>query len=91
MIENFFEILDCKLRICKDFEITRTIYSNSERSQQSLCFFKLFLQVSQIIKIKITIIQIQIGSQKPTGKEINLKKNDYLFDKPKFGISDNTK
>ena len=44
-----------------------------ERSQQFLCFFKLFLQVSQFIKIKITIIQIQIGSQKPTGKELNLR------------------
>ena len=33
------------------FEITRTIYSNSERLEQSLvteCFFNLFLQVSQI-------------------------------------------
>ena len=35
-------------RICKIFEITRTIYSNSERSEQFLvteCFFNLFLQV----------------------------------------------
>ena len=33
------------------FEITRTIYSNSERSEQFLvteCFFNLFLEVSQI-------------------------------------------
>ena len=35
----------------KIFEITRTIYSNSERSEQFLvteCFFNLFLEVSQI-------------------------------------------
>ena len=38
-------------RICKIFEITRTIYSNSERSEQFLvteCFFDLFLEVSHI-------------------------------------------
>ena len=46
-----FEIQGWKPRICKIFEITRTIYSNSERSQQFLvteCFFNLFLEVSQI-------------------------------------------
>ena len=35
----------------KNFEITWTIYSNSERSEQFLvteCFFNLFLEVSQI-------------------------------------------
>ena len=35
----------------KNFEVTRTIYSNSERSEQFLvteCFFNLFLEVSQI-------------------------------------------
>ena len=35
----------------KFFEITRTIYSNSERSEQFLvteCFFNLFLEVSHI-------------------------------------------
>ena len=39
--ENFF----------KNFEITRTICSNSERSEQFLvtqCFFNLFLEVSQL-------------------------------------------
>ena len=39
------------LRICKNFEITRTIYSNTERSGQFLvteCFFNLFLEVSHI-------------------------------------------
>ena len=38
-------------KICKNFEITRTICSNSERSEQFLvteCFFNLFLEVSQI-------------------------------------------
>ena len=37
--------------ICKLVEITRTIYSNSERSEQFVvteCFFNLFLEVSQI-------------------------------------------
>ena len=36
--------------ICKNFEITWTIYSNCERSEQFLvteCFFDLFLEVSQ--------------------------------------------
>ena len=35
----------------KNFEITRTIYSNSERSEQFLvteCFFNLFMEVSHI-------------------------------------------
>ena len=38
-------------RICKNFKIPRTIYSNSERSEQFLvteCFFNLFLEVSHI-------------------------------------------
>ena len=38
-------------RICKIFDITRTISLNSERSEQCLvteCFFNLFLEVSQI-------------------------------------------
>ena len=38
-------------RICKIFEITRTIYSNSESSEQfsvTECFFNLFLEVSHI-------------------------------------------
>ena len=40
-----------KPRIRKIFEITGTIYLNSERSEQFLateCFFNLFLEVSQI-------------------------------------------
>ena len=47
----FFEIWDWRPRICKKFEITRTIYSSSERSEQFLvteCFFNLFLEVFQI-------------------------------------------
>ena len=46
-----FEIRGWRLRICKIFEITRSIYSNSERSEHFLvteCFFNLFLEVSQI-------------------------------------------
>ena len=38
-------------RICKNFEITRTIYSCSERSEQLFvteCFFNLFLEFSHI-------------------------------------------
>ena len=48
-LEFFFEIRCWRSRICKMFEITRTIYSNIERSEQFLvteCFFNLFLQVS---------------------------------------------
>ena len=48
---NTFEIQGWRPRICKNFEITRTIYSNSERSDQFLvteCFFNLFLEVSHI-------------------------------------------
>ena len=46
-----FEIRGWRPRISKIFEITRTIYSNSERSEQFLvteCFFNLFLDVSHI-------------------------------------------
>ena len=51
VIAKTFEIRGWWLRICKIFEITRTIYSNSEGSEQFLvteCFFNLFLEVSQI-------------------------------------------
>ena len=47
-------------KIFKIFEITRTIYSNSERSEQLLvteCFFNLFLEVSHVSKIRKIIIQ----------------------------------
>ena len=46
---NFFEIRGWRPRICKNFEIIRTICSNSGRSEEFLvteCFFKLFLEVS---------------------------------------------
>ena len=42
-------------------EITLTIFSNSERSEQFLvteCFFNLFLEASQISKNRTIIIQI---------------------------------
>ena len=45
------EIRDWRPRILKIFEITRTIDSNSERSEQFLvteCLFNLFLEVSHI-------------------------------------------
>ena len=46
-----FEIQGWRPRTCKNFEITRTIYSNSERSEQFLvteCFFNLFVDVSDV-------------------------------------------
>ena len=46
-----FEIRGWRLRICKIFGITRTIYSNSERSEQIFvteCFFNLFLEFSHV-------------------------------------------
>ena len=48
-IEKKFWNWGWRLRIFKTFEITRTAYSNSERSEQFLaieCFFSLFLEVS---------------------------------------------
>ena len=48
VIEKTFEIRGWRQRICKNFEITRTIYSNSETSEQFLvteCVFNLFLEV----------------------------------------------
>ena len=50
-LSKTFEIRGWRPRICKIFEITRTIYSNSERSEQFLvteCFFNLFLEVSHV-------------------------------------------
>ena len=47
--QKTFKIRGWRPRICKRFEITRTIYSNSARSKQFLvteCFFNLFLEVS---------------------------------------------
>ena len=51
VIEKTFEIRGWRPRIWNLFEITRTIYSDSERSEQFLvteCFFNLFLEVSYI-------------------------------------------
>ena len=51
VIEKNFEIRGWRPRIYKNFEITRTIYSNSERLEQFLvteCFFNLFLDVLHI-------------------------------------------
>ena len=45
-VRKSFEIGGWRLRICKIFEMTRTIYSNSEQSEQFLiteCFLNLFL------------------------------------------------
>ena len=50
-----FEIRGWRPRICKIFEITRTIYSNSERSEQFLvteCFFNLFLEFLRSNKLE---------------------------------------
>ena len=51
VMEKTFEIRGWRPRIFKIFEITRTIYSNSEKSEQFLvteCFFNLFLEVSHV-------------------------------------------
>ena len=48
--EKTFEIQGWRPRICKFFEITRTICWNGETSEQfwvTECFFNLFLEVSQ--------------------------------------------
>ena len=45
----------------KFFEITRTVYLSSERSEQCLvteCFSNLLLEVSHIQKIRTNIVQI---------------------------------
>jgi len=49
-----------------------------------------FLDVSQIIKIKSKQLKLKLklGIYR---KRAYLKNYDYLYDKPKFGISDNTK
>ena len=51
VMEKTFESRGWKPRILKNFEIPRTIYSNSGRSEQLLvteCFFNLFLEVAHI-------------------------------------------
>ena len=60
--EKTFEIRGRRPRICKIFEITRTIYSNSERSEQFLVtewFFNLFLKVSHCQ----TFLTLILGSE----------------------------
>ena len=49
MIMKIFYKFDAEdwLRICQKFEITRTIYSNVERSEQFLKLNNLLLEVSQ--------------------------------------------
>ena len=59
--QDFFLKFQAEGLTCKFFEITRTIYSNSERSEQFLvteCFFTFFLEVSYIQWIRTIIIQI---------------------------------
>ena len=59
--EKPLEIRGWRPRICKIFEITRTIYTNSARSEQFLetdCFFNLFLEVPHILWTRKIIIQI---------------------------------
>ena len=71
------------LRIFKIFEITRTIYSNSERSEQLLvteCFFNLFLEVSQIKLIRTIIIQI--GKKKIGFRNMQEKLVKKIFQRP---------
>ena len=53
-----FEIRGWRPRICKIFEITRTIYSNSERSEQFLvteCFFNLFLRPNKLEQLEFKL------------------------------------
>ena len=55
IVRKTFEIRGRKPRISKVFEITRTIYSNSERSEQFMvtdCFLNLFLEVSHTNKLE---------------------------------------
>ena len=56
--EKAFEIRGWRPRIFKNFEITRTIYLNSERSEQ-------FLVTGFFFKAAIT--SVSIGSEKPPG------------------------
>ena len=69
--------------ICKNFQITRTIYSNSERSGQFLvteCFsllFYLFLEVSHIEWIRT--IRIQIGKKILGFRKIQEKLENGIF------------
>ena len=60
-LENFWNSR-LKAKNLQIFEITRTIYSNSESSQQFLvteCFFDLFLEVSHIYQTRTIGIQVE--------------------------------
>ena len=51
LLRKKYEIRGWRPRICKLFEISRTNYSNSERSEIFLvtkCFFNLFLDISHV-------------------------------------------
>ena len=84
VIEKIFEIRSRRPNICQIFEITWTIYSNSERSEQFLvteCFFNLFLEFSQISKNRTIIIQIGkkiLEFRNITGKVKKRILGDYL-------------
>ena len=61
-LRKTIEIQGWSPRICKYFEITRTICSNSERSEQFLateCFFNLFLEVPQNTNWKKKILEFR--------------------------------
>ena len=73
LIKYFRRFLRWRTRFCKIFEITRTIYSNSERSEQFLvteCFLTyswMFLIPNKSEKLPFKLEKI-IGIQKLTGK-----------------------
>ena len=65
VIEKTSEIRGWRPRICKHFEVTRTIYSNSERSEQFLvteCFLTCSCRFLRSNKLDRTI-EIHIGKK----------------------------
>ena len=69
----------------KNFEITRTIYSNSERSEQILvteCYFNLFLEVFNKLEQLELKWEKNFGIQKSTGKVRNVS---YILHFPSSG------
>ena len=81
-IEKNFWNSRLKPRICKIFEITRTIYSNSERSEQCLeteCFLTCswrFLISNKLEQFKFKLEKI-IGIKKHAGK---FRKRNFFLD-----------
>ena len=74
VIEKMFWNSRLKAEYLQNFEITKTICSNSESSKQFLvseCFFNLFLEVSQIQKFRT--IRIQIGNKLETNHTMGLR------------------